>query len=222
MPPGNDDSRRESVAEEPALIVDPQRVAEAEIANGLRQFDIAKSLVLDALERGSFRLRASMVLTLHREALAGISGAAGAFRPLGVRIEKSEHQPPPAHLVPGLVEELCDYINDNWGHTALHLAAYSMWRLNWIHPFTDGNGRTSRIVSYLVLSIRAGFVLPGSPSIPDQIVSDRRGYFKALEMADAADKAGRVDVSAMEALLGSMLATQLMGAYKSAGGTVPG
>jgi Fic family protein len=48
--------------------------------------------------------------------------------------------------------------------TPIHLAAYLMWRLNWIHPFADGNGRTSRIISYVVLSIRAGAILPGTPT----------------------------------------------------------
>ena len=77
-----------------------------------------------------------------------------------------------------------------------------MWRLNWIHPFDDGNGRTSRIVSYVVLMIRSGFILPGTPAIPDQIVLDRSGYFRALDEADAACREGLIDVSTMEGLLG--------------------
>jgi hypothetical protein len=28
------------------------------------------------------------------------------------------------------------------------LAAYGLWRLNWIHPFVEGNGRTARAVCY--------------------------------------------------------------------------
>jgi Fic family protein len=65
--------------------------------------------------------------------------------------------------VPSLVEELCDYVNDNWeSSTPIHLAAYVMWRLNWIRPFADGNGRTSRILSYVVLSIRSGIRLTGN------------------------------------------------------------
>jgi Fic family protein len=70
--------------------------------------------------------------------------------------------------------------------TPIHLAAYLMWRLNWIHPFADGNGRTSRIISYVVLSIRAGAILPGTPTIPDQIVDNRKPYFDALDAADLA------------------------------------
>ena len=50
---------------------------------------------------------------LHREALAGISSYAGNYRPAGVEIEGSKHQPPGAHLVPEFVEELCDYVNEH-------------------------------------------------------------------------------------------------------------
>ena len=117
---------------------------------------------------------------------------------------------------------MCDYVNDHWDEsTPIHLAAYLMWRLNWIHPFADGNGRTSRIISYVVLSIRAGAVLPGTPTIPDQIVDNRIPYFEALDAADAAYRDGRIDVSKMEALLGSLLAKQLTGFYQAMGGKLP-
>jgi Fic family protein len=218
---GNDQEgeRRDSRALEPNLISDPQRKAEAEARNGLRQYDVGIQAVQNALERRPFKLRLSLVLTLHREALAGISLYAGNFRPAGVEIEGSKHEPPGAHLVPELVEELCDYVNDHWEvSTPIHLGAYIMWRLNWIHPFADGNGRTSRILSYVVLSIRAGFVLPGTPTIPDQIVDNRTPYFEALDAADDAFAAGKIDVSKMENLIGTLLAAQLAGFYQSAGG----
>jgi Fic family protein len=96
-----------------------------------------------------------------------------------------------------------------------------MWRLNWIYPFADGNGRTSRIASYVVLTIKSGFILPGSPTIPDQIVSNRQAYFAALDSADAAWRDEQVNVSAMESLLAGMLARQLAGFYESAGGKLP-
>ncbi|WP_158816592.1 Fic family protein [Methylocapsa sp. S129] len=218
--PESADPRRESRAIEPDLIRDDLARAEAEARNGLRQYDAGVAISQSALEQGSFKLRLSTVLTLQREALAGISLFAGNFRPGPVEISHSKHRPPEAHLVPELVEQMCDYVNDNWAHsTAIHLAAYVMWRLNWIHPFADGNGRTSRIVSYVVLTVRSGFMLPGYPTIPDQIVSDRRGYFDALDRADAAWRNNdTVDVSAMEELLGGMLARQLAAFYESAGG----
>jgi Fic family protein len=147
--------RRDSRASEPALVTDPIAKAEPEARNGLRQYDTGIAIVQEAIERGSFRLRPSTILTLHREALVGISMFAGNFRPVGVKIEGSRHEPVGAHLVPELVEDMCDYVNEHWDRTTpLHLPAYLMWRLNWILPFADGNGRTSRIVSYVALSIR--------------------------------------------------------------------
>ena len=156
---------------------------------------------------------------MEREALKGISSYAGNFRPGPVEISKSQHTPPDVRLVPELVEEMCDYVNDRWSSaTALHLSAYVMWRLNWVHPFADGNGRTSRIVSYLVLTVRSGFILPGVPSIPDQIASDRTGYFEALDAA--LRHTGAMGVSKMEELLAGMLARQLASFYESVGGSL--
>jgi Fic family protein len=215
-----DQTQRHSKAFEAELISDPQAKAEAEARNGLRQFDYGIQTVHQALERGSFKLRPSLILALQREALTGISAYAGNFRPAGVEIVGSKHKPAEAHLVPELIEELCDYVNDNWEKTAIHLASYVMWRLNWVHPFADGNGRTSRILSYVVLSIRAQSVFPGTPTIPEQIVDNRNPYFDALDAADAAWADGRIDLSRMEELLSGMLARQLTNAYENAGGTI--
>lgn len=166
-----------------------------------------------------FRLRMPTVLTLHRTALEGISAFAGNFRPAGVEIEGSKHEPVGAHQVPDLVQDMCDYVNENWDtKTAIHLAAYVMWRLNWIHPFDDGNGRTSRTLSYLVLCAHLGSRLPGSKTIPDQISENKAPYYKALEAADAAWQENRIDLSALETLLEDLLAIQLINIMEQAKG----
>jgi len=92
-----------------------------------------------------------------------------------------------------------------------------MWRLNWIHPFSDGNGRTSRALSYAVLCIKLGYVLPGSPTIPQQIEEDNAPYIAALEGADTADREHRLDVSEMERMIRAMLARQLISVIDAAG-----
>lgn len=215
----NDDGRRHSKALEADLISEPQEKAEAEARNGLRQFDLGMNIVEDALDKKRFRLRPSIVLSLHRAALEGINAYAGNFRPGGVEIKGSKNKPVGAHLVPELVEDMCDYVNDHWENaTAVHLAAYLMWRLNWIHPFADGNGRTSRIISYVVLCIKLGFILPGLKTIPEQIEKDRNAYFAALDAADDACAEGKVDVSQMESLIEALLATQLTTLYERASG----
>lgn len=219
-----DEAQRHSRALEPDLIRDPQLKAEAEAKNGLRQYDLGVRMIETAIERGTetFKLRPSTVLSLHREALNGISAYAGLWRPAGVEIQGSSHSPVGAHLVPELVESMCDYVNELWLEaTAIHLAAYLMWRLNWIHPFADGNGRTARMTSYVVMSTKIGRVLAGTPTIPEQIVDNRKPYFDALDAADQAWKQERVDVTKMEELLSALLANQLMSIYKLAGGQLP-
>jgi fido (protein-threonine AMPylation protein) len=203
--------RRHSLPEDSERVDDPLERAKREAENGLRQFDLGLAMVEDAVAKGApFRLRPSAILALHRAALLGLSPYAGNWRPAGVTIQGSGHEPIGAHLVPELIEEMCDYVNAHREErSAIHLAAYVMWRLNWIHPFTDGNGRTSRVVSYVVLCIMLESVLRGERTIPDQIVDNRGPYFKALESADAAWKDGNVDVRAMEELLEGMLAVQL-------------
>jgi Fic family protein len=212
---------RKSKAASPDLIKDPIERAQREAENGLRQFD----QVLEMIEhfrdtKRPFQLRPSMILTLQRIAIEGISEFAGLTRPAAVEISGSKHQPPGAHLVPELLEQMCDYVNDHWHQsTALHLAAYIMWRLNWIHPFVDGNGRTSRAVSYLVLCVRLGYPLPGTHTIPEQIAASKKPYYDALEAADVAfQKTEQPDVSALEKLLEEYLSAQLVAVVEQATG----
>lgn len=193
--------------------------AALEARNGLRQFDRLVELIDAGVAAGRFRMRPSQVLELNRFAVDGLVAAPGAFRQDEIEISNTEHRPPAAQLVPELVDEMCEYVNDSWeDETALTLSAYVMWRVNWIHPFADGNGRTSRALSYLVLCVRTGYRLPGAPTIPERIASDKFPYYHALDAADTAWKSGRVDVSAMEALLGDHLAAQLVAVFEAAGG----
>ena len=217
----SEDQTRHSLAREVELISDPDRLAEREALNGLRQYDAVIEMVeyFNHPDR-PFRLRPSQLLHLHRIALEGISSYAGNFRPAGIEIGGSRHQPVGAHQVPELVEDLCEYINANWEkQTAIYLASYVLWRLNWIHPFTDGNGRTSRAVSYLVLSCKIGGILPGKKTIPDQIAENKLPYYQALEAADKGAGHGQPDLTKTEEMISMMLARQLYAVHADASGT---
>jgi Fic family protein len=212
---------RHSFAEQAELVGDPQEQARREAENGVRQFNVAIEIIRSHIHDAErpFRLRSSTILQLHQQALAGIHPLAGTFRNTPVKISKSKHQPPDAIFVSEEVEDLCRYVNDHWEKDAVHLAAYVLWRLNWIHPFADGNGRTARAVSYVVLCIRMDSVLPGAPTIAEQIAGDKGPYYDALEAADGAWKeSGAVKLEAMENMLKGMLANQLYSAVQSASG----
>lgn len=198
-------------------------VTELEIENGFRQYDLTLDIIRYYLEpERPFALRVPLILDLQREAVKGIEAEPGQLRRTQVGIHGSAHNPPPPHMVEYYLTEFCEYVNDNWHErTAFYLSAYAMWRLNWIHPFTDGNGRTSRSLSYVLLNLKLGYLLPGVPSIPQQIEIDNDHYIVALEQADQSHADGVQDVSEMEQMIRSMLAKQLLSVIDDAGGTKP-
>jgi Fic family protein len=220
----SEEQERHSKALDAELIQDPEELAKIEARNGLKQFDAVIELIghFSDPER-KFKLRPSHLLHLHRIALDGISSYAGNYRPAGIEIGGSKHQPMGAHLVPGAVEDMCDYLNENWdGRSPVHLAAYALWKLNWIHPFTDGNGRTARALSFLLLCLRLGYRIPGTNTIPAQISHDKAPYYKALEAADRTWADRKIDLTELETLLGELLANQLLSVHKEALGGAGG
>lgn len=216
----NDDQIRHSKALEAEIVSDPDEIAKIEARNGVHQFDAVTEMIehFSDPER-TFKLRPSHLLHLQRIALKGLSAYAGNFRPADIEIGGSRHKPPGAHMVPEEIEHMCDYVNDNWDRSSpVHLAAYALWKLNWIHPFTDGNGRTARAISYLLLCLRLGYRLPGTNTIPEQIAKDKRPYYTALEAADTAWASKNIDLSELEELLSALLANQLVGVHQQATG----
>ncbi len=206
-------SELDDVAPRPKLTKDQEARQAAE--NGLRQFDLLVSLIrqgIDAYQQGTFELRPSMLMDLDAVAVDRMVDGPGHYRRGSIKIGGARHTPPDARDIQRLVEDMCKYVNVNWHRSAVHLAAYVMWRLNWIHPFEDGNGRTSRAASYLVMCVRLGSLLPGTKTVPELIANDKKPYYDALEAADRADKDGKIDVSAMEILLQSLLLVQVQGA----------
>jgi Fic family protein len=192
-----------------------------EARNARLQFRRVLELIPDSRgeprERGYLlRLTPDIIKALHASALQDIYSCAGTFRNWRFSIISSPHQPPEPEFVPGLVEEMCEKANgdgDDWD--AIQTAAYLLWRLNWIHPFGGGNGRTSRAVAYLALCVRLGFAPPGHPTIGEFILANRRRYIEALRDADEAWKVGALDVTVMVQLLGEMLEAQIAAATET-------
>jgi Fic family protein len=93
---------------------------------------------------------------------------------------------------------------------SIHLAAYALWRLNWIHPFADGNGRASRILSYVILSLKSDLFLPADRTIFQQMAESSERYYAGLEYGDYGwTEHGALYLSNLELMFQDILATQL-------------
>ena len=117
------------------------------------------------------------VKELHHLVLGG-GPTAGVFRSREVRISGSPHVPPPTWgQVMSAMEQWERWSSANAGGPALLRAIVLHAWLTHIHPFSDGNGRTSRAVMNLEL-IRAG--------LPSVIIrrKDRGRYYEALAESD--------------------------------------
>jgi len=210
-PPQQDRQSRTTKRERFRPLSEPQK-ARQEALNTLRQYDRMVEIINETLRQAQrFRLRPSTIQELNRISIRNIEAEAGRWRDVPIVIEGSNHQPPPWEEVPKQIDDLCEYVTDHWNdRSPFHLAAYVMWRLNWIHPFVDGNGRTTRALSYYVLCARLGFHIPGVTTVAEMIAQNKDPYYKALEAADLAERNGTLDVSEMEYLLSDLLARQMV------------
>lgn len=166
----------------------PGSASYVEADNGLRQFERLAELVADTLAGSALTYSAELICELNLLAVRGLVESAGSFRDGPVTIgPAAKHVPPDYQCVPRLVEELVAILNDPssiWpamaADDALELAAYALWRVNWIHPFADGNGRTARAIAHLVLAHRTGVELHW---VGEAV--DRKGaYYNGLVAAD--------------------------------------
>lgn len=151
---------------------------------------------------------------LHRASTVSLLSSPGEYRDCPVQIAGNGivvYEPPPHSAVAGLMKSFFAELQSIWtGGDALDAAAFALWRLNWIHPFRNGNGRTARSFAYCCLCVRLGAVLPGVPTVIDQIMMTRDDYESAIHAADAAaaDNDGRA-LGQMRAYLDRLLQIQM-------------
>ena len=191
------------------LYRDERQKIQLEAINALQLFDEVQALFHS--HSSAHIISRPEIELLHKVAIKDIYSCAGRCREWSVTIVGSRHKPPGHPYVEGLIDQMCDEANSREDWDELEVAAYVLWRMNWIHPFAGGNGRTSRAACYLVLCRRLGFMPPGKLTILEQIVSHRTRYQDGLEDADAAWRSDSLDVSKLIALLHDFLVEQLKG-----------
>ena len=146
-----------------------------EAINHKEAIDFIKDIVKNESE-----LTESSLKQIHAIVLKSIDKAnAGVYRTVPVMISGSTFLPPQPYLLNKLMEEYFHFYQEN--KTVLHpvvLAAEMHERLVTIHPFIDGNGRTSRLVMNLIL-LQQGYPIA---NIKGDYES-RLKYYAALEKA---------------------------------------
>ena len=92
------------------------------------------------------------------------------------------YMPPEAKDVPALMADLVDWINGELDRGELPVpivAALAHYQYATIHPYYDGNGRTARLLTTLILH-RAGYGLKGIYSLEEYYARNLTGYYDAL------------------------------------------
>lgn len=187
---------------------EPELYARLMERNLVRQYDLLANSVEIGLQQGPFALDKYVLWALNHAAVANISQFGGRFREEPIYV--ANHIPPHFHEVPELMDRFISFIHENWDNVSpTELAAYGLWRLNWIHPFIEGNGRTARAVCYYLLCTKYGGLLRGSKIVPERIRDNRPPYYAALRAADKAWENGHLDLSDLEAYLAKLVDDQL-------------
>jgi len=159
------------------------------IDNLERQYFFLRSVINAAINLPRPMLSTAIILALNAHAIACLHVNAGQFRPCPVKV--GDYIPPDHYRVPELINDFVNSVNHAWEKADdVALAAFVLWRLNHIHPFINGNGRTARALCYFVICVKAGGLLKGDIILPELIRRNRDEYVALLQAADIAAAAG--------------------------------
>lgn len=188
--------------------IDPKLFARVQEQNLIRQYDLLRDCIDIGIQKGPVSFDKYTLWAFNHVAVVNIAQFGGRFRDEPIYV--GDHKPPHFKEVPDLMDKYFAFIHENWDVThPTVLAGYALWRLNWIHPFVEGNGRTARAACYYILCVKAGSLLPGSKIVPERIRENREPYYAALRSADRAWHEGNLEVSEISEYLAGLLEAQL-------------
>lgn len=148
----------------------------------------AFEFVSEYLESGA-PITEGMIREIHKLLVDGVRGgkaAPGQYRRVQNYVVNSAtgqtvYTPPPPESVAPLMAELVDWLNDPGDIAPVLASGIAQFQLVHIHPFVDGNGRTSRLLSTLCL-YRAGYDFKRLFTISEYYDRDRGAFYSALQM----------------------------------------
>lgn len=151
-----------------------------EVINHAEAIHYVKDLVDREMELSEY-----VVKSTHQLVLKNIDDEnAGRYRMINVGISGSMHTPPNFSVVPEKMEQLVQWYQQHKDQMhPVELAARLHYQFVYIHPFTDGNGRTARLLMNLIL-MRYGY----PPAIVKAESGHRLNYYETLEEASVNGK----------------------------------
>ncbi len=143
-----------------------------EATNNARAFDLIENIA-----KKKKPINHVVIQQIHEVVTAGILEDPGKYRTKNVRITGSAKTPPDWSKVTKLMDDLIERIARYKNHT-VEVSSILHHRFVEIHPFIDGNGRVSRLLTNLYL------IAQGYPPVVLKI-EDRGKYYRFLRAADA-------------------------------------
>ena len=132
--------------------------------------------------------------TRHRGEYKTTSNSVAAFDENGAQIGIVFETATPFDT-PAKMREIVDWTNTALGEKELHpllaIAVFTVVFLE-IHPFQDGNGRLSRVLTTLLL-LRAGYAYVPFSSLESVIEKSKEGYYLALRQTQGTIRTGAPD-----------------------------
>jgi Fic family protein len=129
-----------------------------------------------------------LIREIHERLVSGVrggEGGPGVYRTVQNFVASSQtraviYTPPPPSEVPPLMTDLVAWLQSESTIHPVLVAGIAQFQLVHIHPFVDGNGRTSRLLSTLCL-YRAGYDFKRLFTLSEYYDRDRGRFYRALQ-----------------------------------------
>ena len=147
-----------------------------EVRNAIKTYELYSSL-------DAFSL--SDLLKAHGVMMSALADDAGSFRRGGVGVFAGTslvHMAPPADRVPGLMNDLFEWLRQAEDPLLIRSCVFH-YEFEFIHPFSDGNGRMGRLWQSLLL----GKLHPAFEHLPveNMVYANQQAYYEAISASSA-------------------------------------